>query len=242
MIWSNDDFYKVLWESYFRLFLFTLPYCSGNHVWAAGTGNILSLHYLLRKKQDALVRFMVSLLCHRVLSQWQPTRSPRPAFTLTAELFIKGEKRTGDLANFSMGLLAVLALSRPMKRQAQRISLEWSASVLLNIFLLKQTSTSVHTIKRALSDSLTCARVDRSCVSWADTVLAAFKDTERQCVGVWIRPLQIYWVHSHRRTHPAAAARVVLKVGDFASCRHRRECLCVVSFGKWHRASEACRG
>ncbi len=162
---------------------------------------------------------------HRVLSQWPLTRSPRPAFTLTAELFIKGEESTGDPANFSMGLLAVLTVGGPMKRQAQRAGLKWSVSILLNIFM-KWTSPAIHTIKSALSDSLTCGRADRSCVSWTDMALAAFKDTERWCVGVWIRPLQIYWVHSHHRIHPAPA-RVVLKVGDFASCHHQRECLYV---------------
>lgn len=70
------------------------------------------------------------------------------------------------------------------------------------------------------------AVVDRSCVSC--TAAAAFKDTEWRCVGVWIRPSQIYWVHSHHRIRPAAAARVVLEVGDFASCRHQRECVYVL--------------
>lgn len=55
---------------------------------------------------------------------------------------------------------------------------------MLNIFLLKRAATSIHTIKTALSGSLTCARVDRSCVSRADAVLAALKDTEQPCVGV----------------------------------------------------------
>lgn len=50
----------------------------------------------------------------RVLSQSPLTRSPRPASTLAAELFIKGEESTGDPANFSMGLLAVLAAGGPM--------------------------------------------------------------------------------------------------------------------------------
>lgn len=59
-----------------------------------------------------------------MLSQSSLTRSPRPAFTLTAELFIKGEESTGDPANFSMGLLAVLTVGHPMKRHAQRVGFE----------------------------------------------------------------------------------------------------------------------
>ncbi|CAB1414804.1 unnamed protein product [Pleuronectes platessa] len=77
--------------------------------------------YLLWKEQDAMLGFRVSPLGHRVLSQSPVTRSPRPAFALTAELFIKAEESTGDPANFSMGLLAVLAVGRPMKRQARRV-------------------------------------------------------------------------------------------------------------------------
>lgn len=57
-----------------------------------------------------MLRFNVSPSGHRVLSQSPLTRSPRPAFTLKAELFIKGEESTGDPANFSMGLLAVLTV------------------------------------------------------------------------------------------------------------------------------------
>lgn len=64
----------------------------------------------VRTAQDAALRFRVSPSGHRVLSQLLPTRSPRPAFTLTAELFIKTEESAGDPANFSMGLLAVLTV------------------------------------------------------------------------------------------------------------------------------------
>lgn len=71
-----------------------------------------------------MLRFRVSPSGHRVLSQSPLTRSPRPAFALTAELFIKGEESTGDPANFSMGLLAVLTVGCPMKRQAQMIGLK----------------------------------------------------------------------------------------------------------------------
>lgn len=114
--------------------IFLFPDCSDSRASANGTSSMQSLCYLLWRKQDAWLRFIVSLLCHRVLSQGQPTRSPRPAFTLTAELFIKGEKRTGDLANFSMGLLAVLAFSCPMKRQAPRIGLKMICRVLCSIY------------------------------------------------------------------------------------------------------------
>lgn len=134
---------------------------------------------------------------------------------------LKGEKSAGDPANFSMGLLAVLVLGCPVKRD--KLKGKWSVNILLNIFM-KWTSPTL--LEGALCDSLTCGKVGRSCVSWTDMVLAAFKDTEQQRVGVWIRPLQIYWVHSHHQVHPAAA-RVVLKVGDFASFRHPRECLSV---------------
>lgn len=83
-----------------------------------------------------------------MLSQSPLTRSPRPAFTLTAELFIKGEESTGDPANFSMGLLAVLTRGCPMKRQVPVLKL--SVSILLNIFM-KWTTPAIHTIKSALS-------------------------------------------------------------------------------------------
>lgn len=115
-----------------RLFYFQFPLVPG-----AGVSSMQSLCYLLWRKQDALVGFIVSLLYHRVLSQGQPTRSPRPAFTLTAELFIKGEKRAGDLANFSMGLLAVLAFSCPMKRQAPKIGLKMTCRLLCSIYSCK---------------------------------------------------------------------------------------------------------
>lgn len=168
---------------------------------------------------------LVSPSGHRVLSQSPVTRSLRPAFTLTAELFIKGKENIGDPANFSMGLLAVLTVGCPMKRRALRASSKWSVTILLNIFM-KWTSPAIHTIKSALSDSLTCGRADGSCVCWTDMALAAFKDTEWWRVGVWTSPSQIYWVHSHHGIHPASAP-VFLKVGDFASCRHPRECVYV---------------
>lgn len=139
---------------------------------------------------------LVSPSGHRVLSQSPVTRSLRPAFTLTAELFIKGKENTGDPANFSMGLLAVLTVGCPMKRRALRASSKWSVTILLNIFM-KWTSPAIHTIKSALSDSVTCGRADGSCVCWTDMALAAFKDTEWWRVGVWTSPSQIYWVHSH---------------------------------------------
>lgn len=143
-------------------------------------------------EQDALLRFRVSPLGHRLLSQSPVTRSPRPAFALTAELFIKGEESTGDPANFSMGLLAVLAVQAVQWKDKPRgLGLKWSVSILLIIFM-KWTSPSVHTIKSALSDSLTCGTAEGSCVSWTDTALAAFKDTGWWYVGVWIRPSQIY--------------------------------------------------
>lgn len=63
-----------------------------------------------------------------VLRQSSLTRSPRPAFTLADELFITVEESTGDPANFSMGLLAVLKLARPIKRRAPAGRFEISAS------------------------------------------------------------------------------------------------------------------
>lgn len=60
----------------------------------------------------------------RLLSQSPVTRSSRPTFTLTAELFIKAEKSTGDPANFSMGLLAVLAVRCATKRQTHNTGLK----------------------------------------------------------------------------------------------------------------------
>lgn len=70
------------------------------------------------RTRAAAVRCRVSPLGDRVLRQSSLTRSPRPAFTLTDELFITAEGSTGDPANFSMGLLAVLASGRPIRRRA----------------------------------------------------------------------------------------------------------------------------
>lgn len=60
-----------------------------------------------------------------VLSQWPLTRSPRSprsllALALTAELFIKGRGKHRGAANFSMGLLAVLAVGRLLLKDKSR--------------------------------------------------------------------------------------------------------------------------
>lgn len=82
---------------------------------------------LLWRAGDPILRFSVNLE-HRVLSQRPVTRSPRPVFTLTVELFIKVGESTGDPANFSMGLLAVLTVRRALKRQTHKAALKWSVS------------------------------------------------------------------------------------------------------------------
>lgn len=133
---------------------------------ATNTGAMLQHHNLLWREQDAMLRFRVSPSGHRVLSQSPVTRSPRPAFTLTAELFIKGEESTGDPANFSMGLLAVLTVGCPMKRHARWGRFEMICEYFTQyIFNFKWTSLAIYTIKSALSDSLTCGGAERSCVS-----------------------------------------------------------------------------
>lgn len=96
-----------------------------------------------------------------VLRQSTLTRSPRPAFALTDELFITAEESTGDPANFSMGLLAVLTLDRPIKRRAR---FEISLGVLLDIFM-KWTRAAFTQPERPLGDSLTCGGVDKTRVS-----------------------------------------------------------------------------
>lgn len=83
-----------------------------------------------------------------VLRQSSLTRSPRPAFTLTDELFIPAEESTGDPANFSMGLLAVLKPGRPIRRRAAAGRFEISLGVLLNIFM-KWTRAAIHAVRKA---------------------------------------------------------------------------------------------
>lgn len=115
------------------------------------------------------------------------------------------------------------------KDKRQSVSLKWSVSILLNIFM-KWTSPALHTIKSALSDSLTCGRADRSYVSWTDMALAAFKDTEWRCVGVWIRPLQIYWVHSHHRIYPESGSSCFKGWELCQLSSSQRVCLCSCPF------------
>lgn len=100
------------------------------------------------RTQDAAARCRVSPLGDGVQRQSSLTRSPRPAFTLMDELFITVEESTGDPANFSMGLLAVLKLGRPIKRRARTGRFEISLSVLLSIFM-KWTRAAIHAVRKA---------------------------------------------------------------------------------------------
>lgn len=94
-----------------------------------------------------------------VLRQSSLTRSPRPAFTLTDELFITAEESTGDPANFSMGLLAVLKLGPSNQRRRARTGrFEISLGVLLHIFMKWTRAPS----ERPLGDSLTYGEVDKT--------------------------------------------------------------------------------
>lgn len=116
------------------------------HSWCSLSG--VHRKHTVPRTQDGAVRCRVSPLGDGVLRQSSLTRSPRPAFTLTDELFITVEESTGDPANFSMGLLAVLKLGRPIKRRAGTGRFEISLSVLLNIFM-KWTRAAIHAVRKA---------------------------------------------------------------------------------------------
>lgn len=116
------------------------------HSWRSLSG--VHRKHTVPRTRDAAVRCRVSPLGDRVLRQSSLTRSPRPTFTLTDELFITVEESTGDPANFSMGLLAVLKLGRPIKRRARTGRFEISLGILLNIFM-KWTRAAILAVRKA---------------------------------------------------------------------------------------------
>lgn len=128
------------------LFLREFPPPPNIHSWRSLSG--VHRKHTVPRTRDAAVRCRVSPLGDRVLRQSSLTRSPRPTFTLTDELFITVEESTGDPANFSMGLLAVLKLGRPIRRRAPTGRFEISLSVLLNIFM-KWTRAAIHAVRKA---------------------------------------------------------------------------------------------
>jgi len=105
---------KIMWPPTQKTYCSTATYCEGYRMQFSG---------------------LVSPSGHRVLSQSSVTRSPRPAFTLTAELFIKGEESTGDPTNFSMGLLAVLADTQCNEKTSSEGRFEMICEYFCSIYL-----------------------------------------------------------------------------------------------------------
>lgn len=147
------------------------------------------------------------------------TRSPCPAFTLTAELFIQGEESTWDPANFSMGLLAVLTVGCPLKRRRQSISPIWSESIFTQYICEMDITRYPHSYKCSqwLIDLWQSGQI-MCFLNWYG--ISCFQGHWTAMCGSLNRTLADLLSALPRSDTSKKRLELFSKVGNFASCRH----------------------